>query len=89
MVQETWQGSEVVAKARWSHATASKDGDRLMILLAGGTKKRRDADMVAARRRWCGYKRRKRQGGLRQRSIGNFREHLAGFFEHGTFFGYY
>jgi len=38
-----------------------KDGDRLVILLAGGTKKRQDADITAAKANWCDYKRRKRQ----------------------------
>jgi len=39
-----------------------KDGDRLVILLAGGTKKRQDADIAAAKGHWRDYKRRKRQG---------------------------
>ncbi len=38
-----------------------KDGDQLVILLAGGTKKRQDADIAAAKRHWHDYKRRKRQ----------------------------
>lgn len=38
-----------------------KDGDRLVILLAGGTKKRQDADIAAAKGHWRDYKRRKRQ----------------------------
>ena len=38
-----------------------KDGDRLVILLAGGTKKRQDADITAAKEYWQDYKRRKRQ----------------------------
>ncbi len=38
-----------------------KDGDRLVILLAGGTKKRQDADIAAAKTNWGDYKRRKRQ----------------------------
>ncbi len=38
-----------------------KDGERLVILLAGGTKKRQDADITAAKSHWCDYKRRKRQ----------------------------
>ena len=38
-----------------------KDGDRLVILLAGGTKKRQDADIAAAKVNWRDYKRRKRQ----------------------------
>ena len=37
-----------------------KDGDRLVILLAGGTKKRQDADISAAKGYWRDYKRRKR-----------------------------
>jgi putative addiction module killer protein len=39
-----------------------KDGDRLVILLAGGSKKRQDADIKAAQVYWRDYKRRKRQG---------------------------
>jgi len=38
-----------------------KDGDKLVILLAGGTKKRQDADIKAAQAYWKDYKRRKRQ----------------------------
>ncbi len=38
-----------------------KDGDRLVILLAGGTKKRQDVDVSAAKAHWRDYKRRKRQ----------------------------
>ncbi len=38
-----------------------KDGGRLVILLAGGTKKRQDADISAAKAHWHDYKRRKRQ----------------------------
>jgi len=38
-----------------------KDGDRLVILLAGGAKKRQDANISAAKAHWCDYKRRKRQ----------------------------
>jgi len=38
-----------------------KDGDRLVILLAGGTKKRQAADISAAKAHWRNYKRRKRQ----------------------------
>ena len=39
-----------------------KDGDRLVILLGGGTKKRQSADISAAVERWQDYKRRKREG---------------------------
>jgi len=38
-----------------------KDGDQLVILFAGGTKKRQDADITAAKAYWQDYKRRKRQ----------------------------
>ena len=38
-----------------------KDGDKLVILLAGGTKKRQDADIKAAQAYWQDYKRRKRR----------------------------
>ena len=38
-----------------------KDRDRLVILLAGGTRKRQDADIAAAKGHWRDYKRRKRQ----------------------------
>lgn len=38
-----------------------KDGDRLVILLAGGTKKRQDTDIASAKEYWSDYKHRKRQ----------------------------
>ena len=38
-----------------------KDGDKLVILLAGGTRKRQDADIKAAQAYWQDYKRRKRR----------------------------
>ena len=39
-----------------------KDGDRLVILLAGGTKKRQQKDIEAAQARWQDYKRQKKEG---------------------------
>lgn len=36
-----------------------RDGDRLIILLAGGTKKRQQADIKAAHARWVEYRKRK------------------------------
>ena len=39
-----------------------KDGDRLLILLGGGTKKKKQRDINFATARWQDYKRRKRQG---------------------------
>ncbi|MBD1548528.1 type II toxin-antitoxin system RelE/ParE family toxin [Roseibium aggregatum] len=39
-----------------------KDGDRLVILLAGGTKKRQQKDIEAAQARWQDYKKRKKKG---------------------------
>lgn len=39
-----------------------KDGDKLVILLAGGTKKRQQSDIEAAQAYWADYKRRKKQG---------------------------
>jgi putative addiction module killer protein len=38
-----------------------RDGDALVILLAGGTKKRQQRDIETAKARWTDYKRRKRQ----------------------------
>ncbi len=38
-----------------------KDGDALIILLAGGAKKRQQADIEAAQRLWQEYKLRKRE----------------------------
>lgn len=38
-----------------------KDGDRLVILLGGGTKKRQQRDIDTAKRYWENYKRRKKQ----------------------------
>lgn len=38
-----------------------KDGDTVVILLAGGTKKRQDRDIADAQERWADYKKRKAQ----------------------------
>lgn len=38
-----------------------KDGDTVVILLAGGTKKRQDRDIADAHERWADYKKRKAQ----------------------------
>jgi putative addiction module killer protein len=38
-----------------------KDGDTLVILLAGGTKKRQPRDIALAKERWADYKQRKRK----------------------------
>jgi putative addiction module killer protein len=38
----------------------SRDGEKLIILLAGGTKRRQQADIKAAQARWLDYKKRKR-----------------------------
>jgi putative addiction module killer protein len=38
-----------------------KDGDRLVILIGGGTKKRQQLDIAAAQECWAAYKRRKKQ----------------------------
>ena len=37
-----------------------RDGDVLVILLAGGAKRRQQRDITAAQARWADYKRRKR-----------------------------
>jgi putative addiction module killer protein len=37
-----------------------KDGDQLVILLAGGTKSRQQRDIVTAQKRWADYKKRKK-----------------------------
>jgi putative addiction module killer protein len=37
-----------------------KDGDKVVILLAGGTKKRQDTDIIDAKERWQDYKQRKK-----------------------------
>lgn len=39
-----------------------RDGDRLVILLGGGTKKRQHADILTALQRWRDYKARRRKG---------------------------
>jgi putative addiction module killer protein len=39
-----------------------KDGDTLVILVGGGTKKRQAQDIASAQERWSDYKRRKAQG---------------------------
>jgi putative addiction module killer protein len=38
-----------------------RDGDTVVILLAGGTKKRQDKDIADAHERWTDYKKRKSQ----------------------------
>ena len=38
-----------------------KDGETVVILLGGGTKKRQDSDIAAAHERWADYKKRKAQ----------------------------
>ena len=38
-----------------------RDGDRLVILIGGGTKKRQQNDILAAQACWIDYKRRKKQ----------------------------
>jgi len=38
-----------------------KDGEALVILLGGGTKKRQDRDIAVAHERWADYKKRKAQ----------------------------
>jgi putative addiction module killer protein len=38
-----------------------RDGESLVILLAGGTKKRQQADIAAAQARWADYKMRKKK----------------------------
>ncbi len=40
-----------------------KDGERLVILVGGGTKKRQNKDIASAKAIWKDYKRRKRQEG--------------------------
>jgi putative addiction module killer protein len=37
-----------------------RDGDRLVILLAGGTKSRQQRDIATAQKRWADYKKRKK-----------------------------
>jgi putative addiction module killer protein len=38
-----------------------KDGDQLVILLAGGTKKRQQRDIESAQARWAEYRKRKKE----------------------------
>jgi putative addiction module killer protein len=38
-----------------------RDGDRIVILIGGGTKKRQSKDIQAAQQCWADYKRRKKQ----------------------------
>ena len=40
-----------------------RDGDTLVILLAGSTKRRQQRDIAAAQARWTDYKRRKKESG--------------------------
>lgn len=37
-----------------------RDGDRLVILLAGGTKSRQQKDITTAQKRWADYRKRKK-----------------------------
>ena len=39
-----------------------KDGDAVVILLGGGTKKRQDRDIATAQERWADYKKRRTRG---------------------------
>jgi putative addiction module killer protein len=39
-----------------------QDGETLVILVGGGTKKRQSADIKTAKKRWAEYKERKKQG---------------------------
>lgn len=39
-----------------------RDGDRLVVLVGGGRKRRQDKDIEAAKRRWADYKARKKGG---------------------------
>ena len=41
-----------------------RDGATLVILLAGGTKRRQQRDIAAAQERWADYKRRRKQEGV-------------------------
>jgi putative component of toxin-antitoxin plasmid stabilization module len=43
------------------HLHLGKDGDSLVILIGGGTKRRKQQDIAMAKERWTGYKRRKRR----------------------------
>ncbi|MGC9225212.1 MAG: type II toxin-antitoxin system RelE/ParE family toxin [Terracidiphilus sp.] len=42
-----------------------RDGERLVILLAGGEKKRQQADIARAKELWAEFKQRKREGSWR------------------------
>ena len=44
-----------------------KDGERLVILLGGGSKRRQQADIQAAHALWAEYKKRKRENDLKMR----------------------
>ena len=37
-----------------------RDGDRIVVLLGGGTKRRQDRDIETAQARWAEYRRRKK-----------------------------
>jgi putative component of toxin-antitoxin plasmid stabilization module len=39
-----------------------RDGQTLVILLAGGTKRRERQDIAAAQERWADYRRRRKEG---------------------------
>jgi putative addiction module killer protein len=42
-----------------------RDGDRLIVLLAGGTKRRQSDDIASAQRAWSDYRARRRTSGTR------------------------
>lgn len=45
----------------------ARDGHRLIVLLGGGTKRRQDADIVAAKDAWLDYRMRRRRRGTGNR----------------------
>ena len=48
-----------------------KDGEQLVILLGGGSKRRQQADILAAHALWAEYKKRKRENDFKMRKQEN------------------
>ena len=47
--------------ARDTGSTSGRDGDTLIVVLGGGTKRREQGDIEAARRLWRDYRRRRQE----------------------------
>jgi hypothetical protein len=63
--RDEWGTQFFISKGSWVPVSPGyriyfgKDGERLVILFGGGSKRRQQADIEAAKRLWSEYKRRK------------------------------